>query len=176
VTRFASSPRRARDRAARRQAALPRGAWRHLTPGEIRMVRTVFGAALDCARVRVWRRTFLPGRPRGEAMAPNGHVYFHPDDYRDDFSRAKLSTRAWRIHELTHVLQHQQGCNVLVRAALDRRYRYLPLRDGCGFTSYGLEQQADIVRDYYCLLEGASVPGAPSIEAYRQLLPFASPM
>lgn len=143
-----------------------------MTAGEISMSEEVFADDIDYASVRVHRKTYFPGRPRGEAMAPNGNIYFHPDDYLDDFSTAGVGTRAWFLHEMTHVWQDQQGMNVLLRGAFNRNYNYLPLLPGARFSGFGVEQQGDIVRDYYKLRHGQQVPGAPSMSTYQSVLPF----
>jgi DnaJ like chaperone protein len=146
---------------------------RTLTEGERALVREVFGDAIDLDRARIHARAFVPlAHRRGLAIAPNGHVYFHPDDHRDDFSRAGLAQQAWFIHEMTHVWQHQCGTCVWLRGLLNRRYGYLPFDPRRPFSSYGVEQQGDIVQDYFTLLRGGRVPGAPPLDAYRALLPF----
>lgn len=154
-------------------ATLPRGQSRPLTAGEVSMSRSVFGSGINYSSPRVFRRTFFPvGQRRGVAVAPNGNIYFHPDDYVDDFSSGGVATRAWFMHEMTHVWQHQNGINVLIRGSLNRNYNYLPLVPGKSFRDYGVEQQGDIVRHYYLLMEGHSVPGAPNISVYQNLVPF----
>ncbi len=85
----------------------------------------------------------------------------------DDFSSADISGRSWFIHEVTHVWQYQQGINVY-GAALDRRYDYKPLTPGRSFQGYGLEQQGDIVQDYYLIRSGRG----HSAEDYEAVLPF----
>lgn len=150
---------------------------RALTPGERALVREVFGDSIDPDRTRVHARRFVPfAHRRGLAIAPNGDVYFHPHDHREDFSQASLGQQAWFIHEMTHVWQHQCGVCVWLRGLVNRRYGYLPFDPRRPFSSYGVEQQGDIVQDYFLLSRGARVPGAPSLEAYRALLPFAAPV
>jgi hypothetical protein len=51
------------------------------------------------------------------------------------------------------------------------RYSYA-LRPGWPLARYNIEQQAEIVRHYFLLSQGQTVPGAPSIDAYRAILPF----
>lgn len=137
------------------------------------LAREVFGDAIDLSRPRVFGRCFLPlAQRRGTAMAPNGHIYFHPHDYVEDFASAGLARQAWFLHELTHVWQHQQGMRVWLRGMFDRRYRYLPLAPDKCFEHHGIEQQGDIVQDYFLLLRGCRVPGAAPMEFYRSLLPF----
>lgn len=88
---------------------------------------------------------------RHYAVSPNGNVFFHPDDWREDFSTASLGTQSWLIHELTHVWQLQQGMSVVRGALLNRRYEYA-LEAGKSFFAYGIEQQARMVQDYFIRL------------------------
>lgn len=149
------------------------GGSRPLTEGEIAMSKDVFGDDIDYSVPRVFRRTYAPvGQRRGVAVAPNGNIYFHPSDYVDDFSAQGISGRAWFMHEMTHVWQHQQGVSVALRGIFNRRYEYLPFQPGKAFRSYGVEQQSDIVRDYYLLRQGYQVQGAPPMSTYQSLLPF----
>lgn len=147
---------------------------RPLTEGERALAREIFGEALDLDRPRIFGRCFLPlGQPRGLAMAPNGNIYFHPQDHVPDFARANLHRQGWFLHELTHVWQHQRGVKVWLRGLCDRRYRYLPLRPGKPFERYGIEQQGDMVQDYFMLLRGCAGASPVSLEDYRRLLHFA---
>ena len=146
---------------------------RVLTEGERGLAREIFGDSVDLDRPRIYGRCFLPlAQPRGLAMAPNGNIYFHPADHIPDFSRAPLHQQGWFLHELTHVWQHQRGVRVWLRGLCDRRYRYLPLRPGKPFERYGIEQQGDIVQDYFMMLRGCPVPGPVSLDDYRELLRF----
>src|SRR3546814_4337233 len=58
------------------------------TTGEIALARTVFGDAIDYARVRVRRYKWIFFQPRRIVMAPMGDLHFHPKGgvYCDDFS------------------------------------------------------------------------------------------
>ena len=121
---------------------------RSLTPGEIALARSVFGDAIDYGRVRLKHGKWWPFHPRGTAMAPMGHIYFHPDGggWSDDFSAEPLRRQAFFIHEMTHVWQAQKGGRFylpLMRHPFCRyAYRLMP---GKPFRRYGLEQQAEIV-------------------------------
>ena len=42
------------------------------------MAQSVFGSAIDYARVRIRRRKWFLLQPRRTAMAPQGHIHFHP--------------------------------------------------------------------------------------------------
>jgi hypothetical protein len=143
---------------------------RQLTAGEVELAHSVFGDAIDYARVRIFRRKYFPLQPRNRTMAPNGNIYFHPRSlaYRDDFSTAGTCLKALFIHEMTHVWQHQGGTNVR-RAIFNRRYRYKLVR-GKSFRRYGLEQQCEIVRDYF--LVSCRPAAHRSLEHFEDILPF----
>lgn len=149
---------------------------RPLTVGEIQLSRTVFGEAVKYNLVHIYHRSYFPFGAQDDnvAMSPDGNIYFDPDGtlYREDFSRANIHSKALLIHEMTHVWQHQSGVNVRIRGIFQRTYKYLPLEPGKKFSDYGIEQQGDIVRDYFYLLNGYSRHDWPAIETYRKLIPF----
>lgn len=140
------------------------------------MVRSVFGAKVDPAKVRMKRRRWLPFQPRNTLMAPCGHIHFHPhsDLWRADFSVAPLDLQGLFIHEITHVWQSQTRGRWYL--PLHRhpwcRYDY-ELIPGRTFDLYGIEQQAEIVRHAFLLERGCAIAGAAPCEAYRGVLPFA---
>lgn len=153
-----------------------KGFSRGLTFGEIALVTSVFGAGIDVTAVRLHRRKWWWLQPKTIVMAPRGSIWFHPEspDWREDFSRSPLGLRAFFIHEMTHVWQHQNGVNLILKRLPLARYRYLPLTSGKPFDAYGIEQQAEIVRHAYLLREGGQVPAAPGLETYAALLPFGA--
>lgn len=107
-------------------------------------------------------------QPAWITMAPDGHVWFHPNSglWCEDFSTRSLNLRALLVHELTHVWQHQTGINLILRRPPFARYRYR-LQPGKPFTAYGLEQQASIVEDAYRLCESGG-----DATAHEAVLPF----
>jgi hypothetical protein len=133
---------------------------RPLTPSEVELARSIFGGAVDYARVRIVRRKWWPFQPRGIVMAPGGNIHFHPDSplYRDDFAAAPSSLQGLFIHEMTHVWQAQQGGRFylpLMRHPFCR-YEYR-LKAGQPFDRYGLEQQAELVRHRFLADRGHAV-------------------
>jgi len=108
-------------------------------------------------------------------MAPDGHLYFHPDGsaYCDDFAAASLMRQAFFIHELTHVWQTQTlgRWYLILRRHPFCRYTYT-LRPGAALTSYGIEQQAEIVAHAFLLRSGAKMAGVPDKSAYDLLVRF----
>ncbi len=156
-------------------AACPTGAERPLTEGEIALVQSMFGNAIDCAAVRVRRRKWFPLQPTNTLMAPCGHIHFHPASrwYRDDFSQASLDLKALFLHEMTHVWQTQRRGRwyLPVCRMFSSRYTYV-LKPGWPLTWYGIEQQGEIVRHAFLLRHGCRVPGVTDAAAYDALVDF----
>jgi hypothetical protein len=127
--------------------------------------------------VRVKRRRWFPFQPIGTVMAPCGHLHFHPRSslYQDDFSHAGIGLQGLFVHEMTHVWQSQTRGRwylPLMRHPLCR-YDYA-LRPGWTLQRYGIEQQAEIVRHIFLLSSGMQVAGAPPLDSYRGIVPFAA--
>jgi hypothetical protein len=139
-------------------------------------VRSVFGHAIDCARVTLRRRRWFPLQPARVTMAPMGHLHFHPQSssYCDDFAQADLHLQGFFIHEMTHVWQTQRHgwwYLPLIRP-FSRRYDY-SLKPGWLLEWYGIEQQAEIVRHAFLLRNGAKVAGIGDAGVYDGLVNFA---
>ena len=144
---------------------------RPLTQGEIAIVRSVFGEAIDYGRVQIIRGKWWWFQPKNTVMAPTGNIHFHPKDSRwsEDFSKEGLELQGLFIHEMTHVWQAQAKGRFylpLMRHPFCR-YRY-DLREGWAFGDYGLEQQAEIVRHRFLADRGHRSEQCPE----RSLLPF----
>ncbi|WOE74149.1 vgr related protein [Alterisphingorhabdus coralli] len=144
-----------------------------MTSGEIALVQSVFGDAIDLAPVQLCHSKWFWFQPRKTVMAPLGHIHFHPHSpyWSEDFSQERIGLRGLFIHEMVHVWQHQQGIFLPLKRLPFARYGY-SLKPGWTLERYGIEQQAEIVRHVYLLREGATLPGAPSLEQYEGVLPF----
>lgn len=158
--------------------ACPAGGSRGLTDGEKAMVASVFGSAIDPSPVTIRRRKWFPLQPGNTVMAPCGHIHFPADHalYCDDFATGTLSARGLFIHEMTHVWQAQQRGKywlVLMRHPFCR-YDYT-IRPGQPLHSYGIEQQAEIVRHVFLLRKGSALRGAPPLHQLESILPFKPP-
>lgn len=140
---------------------------RPLTIGEVALAHSVFGDTLDTTNVRIKTAWWVL---KNFAVSPNGNIYFHQDNWIDDFSQENLWLRAWLVHELTHVWQIQQGINVFRNALFNRKYSYT-LQDGKAFFSYGVEQQARMVEDYYKQRERGQ-----NCDALMACIPFLDPV
>lgn len=146
-----------------------------MTDGEKALVRSIFGAAIDVEPVTVRRKRWFPFQPTNVAMAPMGHLHFPAEHvaYCDDFASGPLSSQGLFLHEMTHVWQAQQRGRFwlpLMRHPLCR-YDYA-VRPGAAFTSYGIEQQAEIVRHVFLLRQGHTFAGAPPLAQLESILPF----
>jgi hypothetical protein len=145
---------------------------RPLTPGEIDLARTIFGAAVDYDQVRIVRRRWWPFQPRGIVMAPTGNIHFHPasDLYRADFAAAPLSLQGLFIHEMTHVWQAQTKGRWFLPLMRHPFCRYAyTIAEGRAFDRYGLEQQAELVRHRFLRDRGFAV----TVAGNPPMFPFA---
>jgi hypothetical protein len=145
-----------------------------MTAREIALARSVFKGAIDYARVRIHKRKWWWFQPRKITMAPDGHLWFHPDSdlFCEDFCDRDLGLQGLFIHELVHVWQHQRGIFLPLKRHPFCRYDY-SLKPGWRLDQYGIEQQAEIVRHAFLLKNGAKVPGAPPLTQYEGILPFS---
>jgi hypothetical protein len=143
--------------------------------GEIALVRSIFGSAIDTDRVMIRRRRWFPLQPRKVTMAPRGHIHFHPQSasYCEDFAAASLALQGHFIHEMVHVWQVQQrgAWFLILRRPFSRRYDY-SLKPGWPLERYGIEQQAEIVRHAFLLRKGLKLPGIEGKRAYDVLVDF----
>jgi hypothetical protein len=145
---------------------------RPLTEGEIALARSVFGEAIDYAKVRMVRGKWWPFQPKGVVMAPTGNIHFHPGDphWAEDFSKVPLEQQGLFIHELTHVWQSQTRGRFYLPMMRHPFCRYsYDLVPGRAFDRYGLEQQAEIVRHAFLARKGVRFASVPD----PSLLPFA---
>ena len=138
---------------------------RTLTVGEHHLARSIFGSHLQLDDIRIYAARWVL---KGYAISPNGHIYFNPADWQPDFSTGTIHIQAWFIHELVHVWQVQQGIQVIRKALFNRRYRY-QLKHHKPFLQYGIEQQAQMVQDYF--LQRAK---GQNCDHLAQCIPFIS--
>ncbi|MBJ9986411.1 type IV secretion protein Rhs [Acinetobacter sp. S40] len=121
---------------------------RFLTQAEKQLAISVFGTSLQFEHIQIIAHRLVL---KHFAISPNGNIYFHPADWTDDFSQETILKQSWFIHELVHVWQVQQGIKLIRQGLFDRKYRYA-LEQGKQFLHYGIEQQAQMVQDYFIRL------------------------
>ena len=144
---------------------------RPLTNGEVELARSIFGEAIDYSKVRLIKRKWWPFQPKSVAMAPTGHIHFHPhgDLWSEDFSKEPLGRQGLFIHEMTHVWQAQTRGRFYLPLMRHPFCRYsYDFRPDRPFGRYGLEQQAEIVRHAFLAEKGARLKACPP----RTFLPF----
>lgn len=130
---------------------------RFLTLEEKVLAQRIFGDLLDCERPKIIANRYLPWQAHGIFMAPNGNIYVNLPDYSSNYALESKLMQGIFIHELTHVMQYQQGIHVLLKGALLQsayylsfkyynpyKYTYHPKKV---FSSYNIEQQGEIARD-----------------------------
>ena len=118
----------------------------------------MFGDRIDYSAVRVVARRYLPWQLRHYVITPD-HRLFWPGACADLVAGEGGRHRCRFIHEMTHVMQHQHGLWLRLRAGLLQLlhfgscklydpYRYT-CRDGKPFSAYNLEQQAELAVAIY---------------------------
>ncbi|MGI4878665.1 MAG: hypothetical protein ACRYG4_14390 [Janthinobacterium lividum] len=147
---------------------------RKLTPGEIVILRSVYGERITYPEVRVSQHRWFWPLPDDRAMAPNGNIYFPGQTYAADFAAvgASLYNRSVFVHEGAHLYQwYGLGRSVWLRGSFDRDYGY-ELVPGKRYEDYGLEQMGSIAQDYFTLRSGVrSATLKYPLSAYAELLP-----
>lgn len=128
------------------------GGLRLLTSGEIALARGVFKNTISWHKVWIHHDSYLPFglQSRNAAMAPNGEIYFR-NNYRDDFSKESIALQHIFIHELAHVWQREKGMNVRIRGLFSWAADYTYTLGERFLNEYALEQQAQIIADYFVL-------------------------
>jgi hypothetical protein len=141
----------------------------------VALARSVFGDAIDYAKVTIRRRKWFPFQPRRITMAPRGHLHFHPlgDVYCDDFGAMPPIRQGLFVHEMTHVWQTQTRGDwyLLLHRHPFCRYDY-SLKPGWSLEQYGIEQQAEIVRHAFLMRKGVRLPGIADQSVYDLLVDF----
>ena len=155
------------------------GQSRHFTNGEIALGKTVY-PDIDYSKPEICRCKAYFFQPSDRAMSPDGGMYFNPSDqgYYDDFSQAPIQAQHTFIHELGHIYQNQVEDENVRTAVFNRNYNYWPLAPGKTFSQYGLEQQAEMVADYFMLKRfGMMYPNLlnqiprPTADDYEKVVP-----
>lgn len=131
---------------------LKEGGLRLLTLGETELAKSVFGSTIQYNTVWIHKESYLPFNLQDEhtAMTPNGEIYFR-NEYRDDFSQTTDNLQHLFIHEMSHVWQRAKGMNVIARGLVSWLVSYRYKLDGRLLSEYPMEQQAQIIADYFTL-------------------------
>lgn len=106
-------------------------------------------------------------------MAPDGNLWFHPNSglFCEDFCQTDLNLQGLFIHEMAHVWQHQQGVFLPLARHPFCRYNY-EVETGKPFTKYGIEQQAEIARHIFLLMQKARLKNGLTIDHFGQIVDY----
>lgn len=128
------------------------GTLRLLTPGELRLARSVFGNAITYPKVWIHHGSYFPLGLQGKntSMAPDGEIYFR-NWYASDFSTQLAEYQHTFIHEMGHVWQRERGMHVMLRGLLSWGANYHYRLDNRLLWQYPMEQQAQIIADFFVL-------------------------
>ncbi|HGU9822019.1 TPA: type IV secretion protein Rhs [Enterobacter cancerogenus] len=152
------------------------GGLRRLRLGEISLASSLFGFSIFYNKVWVHLESYLPFNLQnpGQAMSPDGEMWFRAERYEHDFSRPvnQHSPDAQHLfmHEMMHVWQHQRGMWVRMRGIMSWAADYTYDLDKETLFEYELEQQASIVSDYW-LLKHYGFWGHSNLFVYRNYRP-----
>ncbi|WP_145521616.1 type IV secretion protein Rhs [Yersinia aldovae] len=162
---------------------------RLLTSGEIYLAKNIFGSSIYWHKVWIHCESYLPFGLQGKyvGMTPNGEMYFRKETYKKDFSIASNANQHFFIHEMVHVWQQQQVMWVKARGVFSWASSYKYIIDvSKKLNDYSMEQQAQIIADYFLLktygmqalqneiggMAGLQGPlNGKTISLYRKILP-----
>jgi hypothetical protein len=127
------------------------GSQRLLQPGEIRWQEVSSVTVLNitksgCITTAISRLAYSPKVREW----PDGELYFR-EWYRNDFSRESHPFQHIFIHELSHIWQRNRGMYVRVNGLISGLVSYRYHLNGRPLRRYSMEQQAQIIADYFIL-------------------------
>lgn len=147
---------------------------RTLTAGEIDLAKRVFKDSIEYNKVKIHNEKYAFFQPDESGMTPNGEIYVHgAGTYAKDYSSVDVGLRGFYIHEMVHVWQFQLDILSPIGAAIaesirnlfdySRAYEY-ELVAGKDLLDYRIEQQAQIIEDYYLWYLEATKPARKRIK------------
>ncbi|MCJ8315111.1 MAG: hypothetical protein HRU38_23955 [Saccharospirillaceae bacterium] len=103
-----------------------RSQWRNLTPNEIVEAKKAYGTLIsDYKNIKIYNKKWFFLQDKEIAMTPNGHIYWPAaGDCADATTCKSRSYRAWFIHEMGHVMQYQNGQNLIIEAGMHQMLHY----------------------------------------------------
>lgn len=153
---------------------------RSLTAGEVKLVQSIYKNSIDCSKIKIYLGSYFPldAQDVDTLVTPNGSIYVMQKLYKNDYSAEPDDFKKIFLHEIGHVWQHQKKLKVLIHAGVvqacarlknsnpnvydifeTKKYpskimpnlvETLPKK----FVDYNLEQQAEMVSDYWAIQHG----------------------
>jgi RHS repeat-associated protein len=129
---------------------------RPLTPGEKDLLEVALAGHLDTEGLVVGIGGLFTQNYEENAKTPYLTPWFPLHSYYDDFSLAPLHAQGDFVHEMTHVLQTQQGNDnvedwkwlvIFYAGEYDASYKIDPDRYGEPLWTFNMEQQAHIIEN-----------------------------
>lgn len=148
-----------------REALRPAEAERHLSVQETRLVQSIFGENFQSQDIRVQARVHDNPFTNAFVIPFSSKVDFWGADYADSGEKGKPADLL--LHEVTHVWQNQNQSPLQFAwnyfTNNPRNYAY-QIVAGKAFTDYGIEEQAEMVQDYYLAYLAPTPKATPSTE------------
>ena len=131
---------------------------RDLTYNEARLASEIFQFSVEYSRVKIHAHKHRFFQPRNSGMTPDGQIYTHGIAVSQDYALDSPDLQSFFVHEMVHVWQKQNGVLNPVWSAIgnslrhgfmySRAYNY-NLASGADLLDYRIEQQAQIVEDFF---------------------------
>lgn len=130
---------------------------RFLTLNEQKLVQSIFADSIDCSTIKIYAVPF-DWLKLSTAMSFGGRIYFPRRYFCDDFTQQNLAMKRWFVHEITHIWQSQNGFPVLFAGVFifltggyffQAAYRYLNKIHNKKFNQLNMEQQAEVIADFF---------------------------
>lgn len=130
---------------------------RPLTTSEISLAKLIFSSSINYQKVKVHEGKYTPLQPSNSGMTPNGEIFVH-GSYRKDYSLTSDELKAFFIHEMVHVYQYQlkilDPIGSAISSSIKNGFNYIKAYDyklepNKDLLDYDIEQQAQIIEDYY---------------------------
>ena len=129
---------------------------RILSHAEVGLVKRIFKSSINCSSVHIYNKKWTIFQAGDRAMTPRGEIYAPDEIYSEDYGSfgSRPDDKHLFIHEMVHVWQWQQRILDPIRSAINLsangKFSYNYKLDGRkDLLDYNMEQQADIIADYF---------------------------
>jgi hypothetical protein len=158
---------------------------RPMTSTELSEAKTIFGNSIDYSLVRIDEYSLIAHIGKKNVGAENmAVVTFHTVNFTRKIEAGRgTDDMAWLIHELTHVWQYERMGAVYMAKAIHAQnnggYDYTgvtALEENAtkGLSGFNLEQQGEVISDYYRLLHGLDPKWADGVDDISVYDPYVS--
>lgn len=144
---------------------------RELTQGEITLAKLIYKDSLDYSDIKIHDHGYIFFQPKNSGMTPKGDIFIKGGANKD-YSTATNLSKAFFIHEMAHVWQHQLKVLKPAWAAIKENFRhgfkydkayYYTLDEKKDLLDYRIEQQASIIEEYFLFIVLGGQTSNPSL-------------